>query len=133
MKGSTLSHSHYLRLDCSDGRYKDCHSHQFACDHVIARPGLVLQLHDPLKRESVLEEIAIMIALKGIHAIRLLNHEDCGAYQLAGKDASREQLDADLETAATLLKTRFPDVTIKGQLVRLNGDDWTVSRPLIRV
>lgn len=151
-----MSHecSHYLRVDCADGRYKDLHPWQN--DHLLTYPGLVPVLaSEGLWDDVVIEQgglkitiaelrrahligIAVMTELKGAKKIRMYTHDDCGLLTLLGITDPSTQFIYDICDRAATAVTRAVahlrrPISVAAHNVKLDPVTglWSIDKPLV--
>lgn len=79
-------------------------------------------------RDQMISDISLLIDKHQPETIVLIQHEDCGAYggreAFQSPEAENEMLASDLHASASLLRQKFPRVTVHGYIIRMNGDEF---------
>lgn len=72
---------------------------------------------------SILQQINLSVKLHSIKKVILMNHEDCGAYDLEGTEEKHHR---DLLTAASAVKLKYPSLQVEIYFIKLDGAITTV-------
>lgn len=71
------------------------------------------------------DQVSLSKKLHDIHEVYLINHEDCGAYGADGAYAKHKE---DLLFAKTILKHKFPKLSVIPLYLKLNGEFIRVDK-----
>lgn len=99
---------------------------------LIARPGGVRQLVQPTSdaaRQTMDEEIDLLLRLHGFHRILLMNHVTCALYKGLARPKDEAAVHRDhLARAHDILHERYPALTVEAYLSVIGEDGVDVLR-----
>jgi len=121
-----------LIITCSDFRFKTAEralaeSAGLTDDYdLIARPGAVRALvapRTPAARETLEEEIALLLRLHGFTRVLMVNHMSCRAYDdLAGGEWQRTVHVTHLRSAKKMVESVYAGIEAEGYVVATGGE-----------